>query len=73
MSPPTMHATVLIGGAEPPKKSSKSKKSSIKSSIASAAASNSGPGGMKGWVVENMGRDMRDGTIFGILIEVLGE
>ncbi|XP_075240538.1 uncharacterized protein LOC142335987 isoform X2 [Convolutriloba macropyga] len=72
MSPPTMHATVLIGGAEPPKKSSKSKKSSIKSSIASAAASNSGPGGMKGWVVENMGRDMRDGTIFGILIEVLG-
>ena len=76
MAPP-MHATVLIGGAEPPKKStSKSKKSALKSSIQSAAAASGsagGTGGLKNWIVENLSRDMRDGTVFGILIEVLGQ
>ncbi|XP_063712477.1 uncharacterized protein LOC134840525 isoform X3 [Symsagittifera roscoffensis] len=72
MAPP-MHATVLIGGAEPPKKStSKSKKSALKSSIQSAAAASGSAGGLKNWIVENLSRDMRDGTVFGILIEVLG-
>ncbi len=70
MAPPTMHATVLIGGAEPPKKS-KSKKSALKSSITSA--STSANGGIKNWFVENLSRDMRDGAIFAVLLEVLSK
>ena len=65
-------ATVFIGGENPA--SSRANDSSARSSVA-ASETSSGiqVSNSSNWMIDNLARDMRDGAVFGIILEVICE